>query len=188
MTPDSSDIFLRHYLNEHPQLAEYLGEQLYQKIITSVSSERTQGFNIPTQEGCITYIRSLIFNRIFDGNFQQKSVIDDGLGKLFPEVRFEEIYAALGITEADINDDIVYLSDVDYIGYVGEKAFGIQIKLTTDKANFSNYSMSERMRNSFAAFQEEFSGKVFIVFSLDGKIGNPEILPEIAEEIARLQT
>ena len=43
------------------------------------------------------------------------------------------------------------------------------------------------MKNSFAAFQADFSGKVFIVFSLDGEIGNPEIIQEIAEEVARLQ-
>ncbi len=187
MTQVSSDIFLRYYLNEHPQLPEYLGEQLYQKIITSVISERTQGFNIPTQEDCITYIHNLIFNQISDSHFRQKSVINNGLAKLFPEVHFEEVYAALGIAEAEITDDIVYLGDVDYLGYVGEKAFGIQIKPTTAKANFGNYSVSERMRNSFAAFSEEFSGKVFIIFSLDGEVGNPEILPQIADEIDRLQ-
>ena len=67
-----------------------------------------------------------------------------------------------------MNEDIAFVSDVDYLGYVGEKAFGIQVKPTTAKANFGNYAVSERMRNSFTAFTEEFTGKVFIIFSLDG--------------------
>ncbi|AQG78169.1 hypothetical protein [Spirosoma montaniterrae] len=89
--------------------------------------------------------------------------------------------------DIDLQQDVGYLSDVDYLGFVGEKAFGIQIKPTTAKANFGNYSVSERMKAGFASFQEEFSGKVFIVFSLVGEIGNPEIIPEIAAEITRLQ-
>ncbi|WP_460912418.1 hypothetical protein [Spirosoma areae] len=43
------------------------------------------------------------------------------------------------------------------------------------------------MKASFASFQQDFTGKVFIIFSLDGEIGNPEIIPEIAEEINRLR-
>jgi len=70
---------------------------------------------------------------------------------------------------------------------VDEKAFGVQIKPTTAKANFGNYSVSERMKAGFASFTADFNGKVFIVFSLDGEIGNPEIIGEISAEIARLQ-
>lgn len=43
------------------------------------------------------------------------------------------------------------------------------------------------MKGSFTRFSEDYSGKVFIVFSLDGEIGNPEIIQEIADEITRLQ-
>lgn len=116
-----------------------------------------------------------------------KSIIYNGLTQIFSDVAFTETAEALLIRLYE-QPDIPYLSDVDYLGYVGERAFGIQIKPTTAKANFGNYSVSERMRASFAAFQEDFSGRVFIVFSLDGEIGNPEILPEIADEIARLRT
>ncbi len=45
----------------------------------------------------------------------------------------------------------------------------------------------ERMKGSFAQFTEVYTGKVFIVFSLKGEIGNPEIIQEIADEIIRLQ-
>lgn len=108
-----------------------------------------------------------------------------------PVIRFVEIYDALCELEADFSQDIDYLVDIDYLGYVGEKAFGIQIKPTTanratDRANFGNYSVSERMKASFQDFTDNFGGKVFIVFSLDGEIGNPEIIPEIEQEIERL--
>ena len=68
------------------------------------------------------------------------------------------------------------------------KAFGIQIKPITAKANFGNYSVSERMKASFEEFTENFAGKVFIIFSLDGEIGNAEVLGQIEDEIKRLRT
>lgn len=127
-----------------------------------------------------------------DNYIRPKSVVHDGLVHLFPNVRFVEIYDALNDIGTNFDDDINYLSDVDYLGYVGDKAFGIQVKSTTanratDRTNFGNYSVSERMKSSFAQFAEEYSGKVFIVFSLKGEIDNPEIIGEIADEIARLR-
>ena len=124
---------------------------------------------------------------ISDNFIQFKSIIRNGLANIFSDMQFVEIHDALNSAGADFSNDIDYPGDVDYLGYVGEKAFGIQIKPTTAKANFGNYSISERMQGSFAEFTENYSGKVFIIFSLDGKIGNPEIIPEIAEEIARLR-
>ena len=153
-----------------------LGERLYGKITTFVIPEWQEAFRQLTREDCIDYIHNLTINRTYDGYIREKSVIYDGLAKIFPDVRFDESPPELD-----------HSGDVDYLGYVGEKAFGIQVKPTTAKANFGNYSVSERMKNSFAAFQADFSGKVFIVFSLDGEIGNREIISEIADEIARLQ-
>lgn len=152
-----------------------LGERLFQKIIDNVIPEWMAAFNALSREDCIAYLYNLTINRTYDGYVREKSVVYDGLAKLFPNVRFEESPPELD-----------HSGDVDYLGYVGERAFGIQVKPTTAQANFGNYSVSERMKASFAAFQEDFSGKVFIVFSLDGEIGNPEIIDEIAAEVARL--
>jgi hypothetical protein len=44
------------------------------------------------------------------------------------------------------------------------------------------------MKASFQSFFEDFGGKVFIVFSLDGEIGNESVLEEIAIEIDRLNS
>ncbi len=166
---------LRRHLAKNPEIIQDLGERLYYKITEFVIPEWQEAFRQLTREDCIAYIHNLTINRTFDGYIREKSVIYDGLAKIFPEVRFEESPPELD-----------HSGDVDYLGYVGEKAFGIQIKPTTAKGNFGNYSVSERMKASFAAFQDDFSGKVFIVFSLDGEIGNPEIIQEITDEIARL--
>jgi hypothetical protein len=72
------------------------------------------------------------------------------------------------------------------LGYIGSKAFGIQVKPVTAQSNFGNYSVSERMKGAFQDFEDEYGGKVFIVFSLDGEIANKEVLKAIDAEIERL--
>jgi hypothetical protein len=46
-------------------------------------------------------------------------------------------------------------------------------------------SNTERMKASFADFEQKFGGKVFIVFRLDGEIANKEIIREIKAEAER---
>jgi len=55
----------------------------------------------------------------------KKSVVNDGLAKSFPEVEFEE---------SDIELD--HAGDLNYIGKVGDKTFGIHIKPITSNSNF----------------------------------------------------
>ncbi|MFH1196419.1 MAG: hypothetical protein V1720_11995 [bacterium] len=99
--------------------------------------------------------------------------------KEFPHIRFDSF-------EAEHDPELC--GDIDYFGWVGDKAFGIQIKPITAESNFGNYSVTERMKESFNDFIERFGGKVFIVFSLDGEIGNTSVLDQFKEEIARLRS
>lgn len=154
---------------------EELGHRLHCKITKIVIPEWREAFDSLTLQDCIDYIYNLTINRTFDGYIREKSVVNDGLAKIFPSVRFEESPPELD-----------HAGDVDYLGHVADKAFGIQIKPITAKANFGNYSASERMRASFQDFEADFGGKVFIVFSLDGEIANTEVIPAIEQEIARL--
>lgn len=128
-------------------------------------------------QDCIDYIYNLTINRTYDGFLREKSVIEDNLAKRFPAVRFEQS-----------DPEFDHAGDIDYLGWIGDKAFGIQIKPVTAKANFGNYSASERMRASFDEFTENFGGKAFIIFSLDGEIGNPEVLEQIEAEIKLLRS
>lgn len=155
---------------------EELGERLYEKITEVVIPEWQEAFNALTKEDCYNYIFNLTINRTFDGYLREKSVVNDGLAKIFPNIRFEES-----------SPELDHAGDIDYVGYVSDqKAFGIQIKPVTAKSNFGNYSVSERMKSSFESFKEDYQGKVFIVYSLDGEIANKEIIEEIKQEIIRL--
>lgn len=153
-----------------------LGERLYSKIKTIVIPEWLEAFNQLTKQDCIDYIFNLTINRTFDGFIREKSVVEDNLARRFPEIKFEQ-------SEPEMD----HAGDVDYLGWVGNRAFGIQIKPIMAQANFGNYSVSERMRRSFDDFTERFGGKVFVVFSLDGEISNLELLDQMKEEIERLK-
>jgi len=155
-------------------LAE-LGERLHVKIKEIVIPEWTEAFNQLTLQDCVDYIVNLTINRTYDGFIREKSVIEDNLAKLFPKIRFEES-----------DPELDHAGDIDYLGWVGNRAFGIQIKPVTANANFGNYSASERMKASFVAFTEKYGGAVFIVFSIDDKIKNQEVITQIEVEINRL--
>ena len=154
---------------------EELGERLYVKIKEIVIPEWTEAFNQLTLQDCIEYIVNLTINRTYDGFIREKSVVEDNLAKVFPEVRFEESDSQLD-----------HAGDIDYLGWVGDKAFGIQIKPITSKANFGNYSASERMKASFTDFSKKYGGNVFIVFSEKEKITNEEVIKQITSEIESL--
>ncbi|OWY25531.1 MjaI family restriction endonuclease [Sphingobacteriales bacterium UPWRP_1] len=155
---------------------EELGNRLHEKITEVVIPEWQEAFRNLTLQDCIDYIHNLTINRTFDSYICEKSVVNDGLAKLYPSVRFEESPSELD-----------HAGDIDYLGYVGEKAIGIQIKPVTAKSNFGNYSVSERMKAGFQDFEEDYGGKVFIVFSLDGEIANKDVLKEIDAEVERLK-
>jgi hypothetical protein len=156
---------------------EELGERLFVKIKEIVIPEWTEAFNQLTLQDCVDYIFNLTINRTYDGFIREKSVIEDNLAKEFPNVKFEES-----------DPELDHAGDIDYIGWIGDKAFGIQIKPVTAKANFGNYSATERMKASFDDFTKKFGGQVFVVFSIDDKIKNVEVVRQIAEEIKRLTT
>ena len=153
-----------------------LGNRLHEKITEVVIPEWQEAFRNLTLQDCVDYIHNLTINRTFDGYIREKSVVNDGLAKIFPVVRFEESPAELD-----------HAGDIDYLGHVGNKAFGIQIKPVTAKSNFGNYSISERMKGSFQDFEDEYGGKVFLVFSLDGEIANNDVLKDIEKEIKRIE-
>jgi len=157
-----------------------LGERLYAKITEVVIPEWTAAFEDLTLQDCKDYIYEVTIVRTYDGFLLEKSVINDGLAKIFPEIEFEES-----------SPELDHAGDIDYLGKVGDKAFGIQIKPITANANFGNYKITERMSASFQDFQEKYGGKVFVIFSIrtgDKKvIKNKDIVDKIKAEIERLR-
>lgn len=153
-----------------------LGERLYDKIKNVVIPEWTDSFNQLTKQDCIDYIYNLTINRTYDGYIREKTVVEDNLAKKFTDVRFEE-------SEPELD----HAGDIDFLGFVGDYAFGLQIKPVTSQSNFGNYSPSERMKSSFKDFTKRFKGKVFVIYSISEKIQNSEVIDEIRNEIERLK-
>jgi hypothetical protein len=157
-----------------------LGERLYAKITEVVIPEWIAAFEGLSEEDCKEYIYQVTVVRTYDGFLLEKSVVNDGLAKIFPNVKFEES-----------DPELDHAGDIDYIGVVGQKAFGIQIKPITANANFGNYNITDRMGASFQDFEEKYGGKVFVVFSTrtgnKKDIVNKEIMKEIKAEIERLK-
>lgn len=159
-----------------PATLKELGNRLYTKITEVVRPEWEAAFRELTEQDCIDYIFNLTLNRTYDGYVREKSVVNDGLAKAFPELHFEE-------TPPELD----HAGDIDYTARVGSKAIGIQIKPVTAYANFGGYSLTERMKQSFYQFTEQYGGKVFVVCSVKGEIANKEVIEEIRKEVARLQ-
>ena len=141
-----------------------------------VIPEWTEAFSQVTLQDCIDYVYEVTIPRTYDGFVREKSVVNDNLAKRFTDIKFEE-------SDAELD----HAGDIDYLGWVGDSVFGIQIKPITAQANFGNYSVSERMKASFEEFTERFGGKVFIVFCEKEKIKNEGVIGQIAEEIKRLR-
>ncbi|MBS1501778.1 MAG: MjaI family restriction endonuclease [Bacteroidetes bacterium] len=166
----------KHPVKISKEHLEELGERLYVKIKEIVIPEWTEAFNQLTIDDCVDYIFNLTINRTYDGFLREKSVINDNLAKVFSKVKFVES-----------DPELDHAGDIDFIGWVtDEKAFGIQIKPVTSRSNFGNYSASERMKASFEDFYQKFGGNVYIVYSLDDKIANEEVVEQIRIEIERL--
>ncbi|MBM4306294.1 MAG: MjaI family restriction endonuclease [Deltaproteobacteria bacterium] len=153
-----------------------LGQRLHEKITEIVAPQLREALATLTQQDCIDYIYELTIRRTFDGYLTEKSVVHDNLAKKFPDVVFEET-----------NPDLDHAGDIDFIGKVGNKAFGLQIKPITAHASLGNFSVTARMEQSFRDFEEQFGGKVFIVFSVEDKIKNIAVIAEIKKEIERLK-
>ncbi len=161
------------------EILQELGERLYAKLMEVVIPEWTEAFKNITLQDCLDYIYQVTVVRTYDGFLLEKSVINDSLAKIFPDVEFEE-------SEPELD----HAGDIDYLGKVGEKFFGIQIKPVTASANFANYKISDRMSASFQDFEKNYGGKVFIIFSTrtgnKKDIVNREIIKDIENEIKRL--
>jgi MjaI restriction endonuclease len=161
------------------QTINELGRRLYEKITETVIPEWTAAFKQITEQDCVDYIYEVTIPRTYDGYLTEKSVINDYLAKIFPDVTFEEA-----------DSDLDHAGDVDYIGKVGKKAFGIQIKPITANSNFGNYKLDERMLANFESFEEKYGGKVFVIYSTKVRnrkeVQNKEVINQIAEEIKRL--
>ena len=93
-----------------PESLRELGERLYEKITEVVIPEWQAAFSQLTLQDCIDYIYNLTVNRTFDGFLREKSVVNGGLAKIFPDIIFEE-----SDSELDHAGDIDYVAKVNRV-------------------------------------------------------------------------
>lgn len=157
------------------QYIEDLGRKLYVKISEVIKAEIDE----INEDDCIEYIKNLVINRTYDGYLNE---IDTIYGKLKKILNVE-------IKPAPDEWDRLY--NIDFYIQIGNKYIGLQIKPITYEQTPEIYRWKEWLGKTHKKFEENFGGKVFIVFSIkkDNKkeIYNPEVIEEIKKEIEILK-
>lgn len=156
---------------------EYLmdiGKKLYVKITEVIQAEIEE----VKEEDCIQYIHDLVIYRTYEGYETEIKTIYGQLRRL------------LKVEIKPAPDEWDRLYNVDFYIEINGKYIGLQIKpISYDRAP-EFYKWKESLAEAHKKFEQEVSGKVFIVFSAkkgDKKhILNPEILNEIRNEIEKL--
>uniref|UniRef100_A0A7V4E598 MjaI family restriction endonuclease n=1 Tax=candidate division WOR-3 bacterium TaxID=2052148 RepID=A0A7V4E598_UNCW3 len=154
---------------------EDLGKKLYVKITEVVRAEIDE----VSEEDCIDYIYKLVLNRTFEGYQTEINTIYKFLQK---ELKVE-------IKPAPDEWDRLY--NVDFYIEVQGRYIGLQIKPITYNQTPELHKWKEWLKESHRKFEEKYSGKVFIIFSIregDKKvIHNKDVLEEIKKTIQELK-
>lgn len=153
-----------------------LGEKLYIKLSEVVHSE----LESIQEEECIDYAYNLVLNRTYEG---YRSEIDTVYGQL-------QSILSLTIEPAPDVWDRTY--NVDFRINVNNKYIGLQIKPIASGQALNQYQWIEMHRANHQRFENDFTGKVFFIYSVKStgkkkKIYNTEVIEEIKDEISRLQ-
>jgi len=153
-----------------------IGRRLYVKISEQLKAE----IETITEEDCIQYVYEVVINRTYEGYETEKETV------------YKQLEHTLGVKLEPAPDEWDRAYNVDFYIPVGDKAIGIQIKPTTYTQTPELHNWRQWMQASHRRFTKKHGGKVFIVFSVkEGKakkIANPEVIEEIRQEIARLQS
>lgn len=155
---------------------EDLGRRLYIKITEVISAEVEE---IP-EEDCVEYMFNMVIDRTFNGYMAEIKTIYGQLEKI------------LNMKIQPAPDEWDRLYNVDFFIKIEDKYIGLQIKPASDVSHipqiFKEHSIREATHKEFT---EKYGGIVFYVISIkEGgkkKIHNTKVIPEIEEEIKRLQ-
>ena len=155
---------------------EDLGRRLYMKITEVISAEVQE----ITEEDCIEYMFNMLIARTFDGYMTEIKTIYGQLEKI------------LNIKIQPAPDEWDRLYNVDFFINIGDNYIGLQIKPAGGVSHipqiFKEHSIQKATHKKFT---EKYGGKVFYIISIkEGekkKIHNTEVIPEIEQEIKRLQ-
>lgn len=154
---------------------EELGRKLYVKITEVIQYEVAE----VKEQDCINYIKEVVINRTFNGYQTEIQTI------------YGQLQNILGVPIKPAPDEWDRLYNVDFYIEMENKYIGLQIKPITFEHTFEDYKWKNMQETTHKKFQEEFDGRVLIVFSVKvgdkKKIKNVEIIEEIKKEIERLK-
>ncbi len=153
-----------------------LGKRLYIKITEVISAEVEE----ITEQDCIDYMLQLVIDRTFSG---YRTEIKTIYGQLEQELGYK-------IEPAPDKWDRIY--NVDFFINIKNRFIGLQIKPVNQSIQLSQIFKEKKIQQkTHKAFEEEFGGKVFYIFSsTDNRkkvIRNPQVIEEIRQEINRLE-
>lgn len=166
-----------HYFqNVYPEAhLENIGRTLYVKISEVCQAE----IESVTEEDCISFIKTLVINRTYDGYQSEIQTI------------YGQLQQALGVTVEPAPDEWDRGYNVDFFIKVKDKYIGLQIKPAGYAYIPQIINELEFQKRTHEKFTGKYGGKVFYIISIaqDKKkvIYNPEVIEEIKKEIERLQ-
>ena len=161
------------YPKEH---LENIGRRLYIKI-TEVCQAEIESI---TEQNCIDFIINLVINRTYDGYQSEIQTI------------YGQLQQALGVKVEPAPDEWDRGYNVDFFIKINDKYIGLQIKPISGVSHIPQVFKEKSLQaGTHKKFTENFGGKVFYIISIkegnNKKIHNTEVIPEIENEIKRLQ-
>lgn len=181
--PKEKDDWENYYF-ENVRSEEHIeesGKRLYEKIKKILPKEIEQ----ITEDDCIQYMHEVVINRTFKGYMTEIGVI------------YENLQDKLNVKIEPASDEWDRVYNVDHYIKIKNKYIGLQIKpvrgdLTGEISHIMQIFTEQRIQaKSHVKFREKFGGEVFYIYSTKKNkkylIVNEEIIPEIIEEIKRLE-
>jgi hypothetical protein len=166
-----------YYQRVHPKVhLEELGGRLYVKV-AEVCRAEIEGI---TQQDCIDFVIRLVIDRTFDGYQSEVQTI------------YGQLQRELGVEVQPAPDEWDRGYNVDFFIRVKDKYIGLQIKPAGYPYITQIIKELEFQKKTHERFTARYGGRVFYVISVsDGKkkiVHNPEVIEQIRDEIARLNT
>ncbi len=153
---------------------EDLGRKLYIKITEVIQAEVAD----ITEQDCVDYMLTLVIERTFEGYMSEITTVYGQLEKL------------LNIKIEPAPDEWDRAFNVDFFIKISNKYIGLQIKPVSNTQLPQIFKERAIQEKTHKAFTAKYGGKVFYIYSIkrDGKktIANPQVIPEIQEEISKL--
>ncbi|NVM52413.1 MAG: MjaI family restriction endonuclease [Candidatus Helarchaeota archaeon] len=176
--PKTIDDWKEYYFNNvrNREHIEALGKKLHVKISEVIIAE----IESVTEEDCIEYMFKMVIDRTFDGYMTEIKTI------------YGQLQEILKVKIEPAPDEWDRLFNVDFFIKINNKYIGLQIKPVSEVSHIPQiYKERSIQAETHKKFTRKYGGNVFYVISMkEGKkkiIKNVEVIPEIENEILRLQ-